>query len=35
MKKLKFDLDVEDEVLSSEPLAKMIRKEKKPQILVE
>jgi hypothetical protein len=35
MKTWKFDLDVEHEVLSSQPLAKVTRKEKQPQILVE
>jgi hypothetical protein len=35
MKRWKFDLDVEHEVLSSQSLAQVTRKEKQPQILVE
>jgi hypothetical protein len=34
METWKFDLNVEDEVLSSQPLAKVTRKEKQPQILL-
>jgi hypothetical protein len=35
MKTWKFNLNVKDEVLSSQPLAKVTRKEKQPQILAE